>query len=1183
LAQAQQLQTAQEGVRSRISQLQALDRQVGTALQNLSGKYNVAYDTTSNGTSSTATTSTPATPTPATVPPAPPPAPIGSLVVTAPAGPLTVSPPQTTATISGTATGVYGTQALIRLWKGNPAVPSQKDTSTGAEVMIGRPIPLMLTGTPVTFNMTNIPLLPNAPNYFVVTISDAYGNNESIPVPVPPITQTAMGPQTVPGAVGFITITSPLTPTTIYAPQSNVSVTGTVTGTYVGQALVRLWKSSAVAPNQKDFSTGAEIQIGQSVPVMMSGAPVPFTVPNIPLIPYSVNYFVATVADQYGNNESNPVPIPVITQSGTLPMVQTYTLTVTSPNAPTTVYPPQTAIPVSGMVNGTPGVQALVRVWLANAAAPYQKDVSTGAPVQVGYLPPLVMTGAPVQYTFPAIVLTPNSPNYFVVTASDQYGNNETTPVPVPAISTVTGVTSTSSVTVTNPSAPMTVYPPQTTVAVGGTVNGAAGTQALVRLWLANAAAPYQKDLSSGHEIQVGYLPPIPLMGIAAPYTFLGIPLAQNAANYFVVTVSDQYGNNESLPVPVPVITQGTAVAQSAYSATITSPATPLTVYPPLTTATIGGTATGPAGTIGLVRAWKGSATAPNQKDLSTGTEVQVGYLQVTLSGGPVPFTLSNIALALNAANYFVVTVSDQYGNNESNPVTVPVITQGTGVVQSAYSATITSPAMPLTVYPPLTTAAISGTATGPAGTIGLVRAWRASATAPNQKDLSTGTQVQVGYLEVMLTAGPVPFTLSNIALALNAANYFVLTVSDQYGNNESNPVVVPVITQGTAVVQSAYSATITSPAMPLTVYPPLTTAAISGMATGPAGTIGLVRAWKASATAPNQKDNSTGTAVQVGYLQLTLTGVPMPFTLSNIALALNAANYFVVTVSDQYGNNESNPVAVPVITQGTAVVQGGYSATITSPTSPLTVYAPHTTASISGTAIGPAGTQGLVRVWKASAAMPNQKDLSTGYEVQVGYAQSITFLGGPTGFTIPSVPLATHTVNYFVVTVSDQYGNNESMPVPVQPITQTAHMAHALIVRKPSAPCLVEEESYTIRGKAAPDSLVQVWFADEECEKRPGGHALGAAQLTGSDTHYAITIPLPRNQENRFVVTAICGGVESPPVPVPTITHRGPQKEIAEETIVDEIVEEERIEESRVKPKSRAAGRRRADEGLDD
>jgi len=1071
-------------------------------------------------------------------------------------------------TISGTATGVYGTQALIRLWKGNPAVPGQKDTSSGAEVMIGQPIQIMLTGSPAPFNITNVPLLPNAPNYFVVTVADAYGNNESLPVAVPVITQSAAAPQTTTTGIASISITSPTTPTTIYAPQSSIPVSGSVAGTYFGQVLVRIWKSSASAPTQKDFSTGAEVQVGPSIPLTLSGMPQPFTA-NISLVSSTTNYFVATVSDQYGNNESNPVPIPVITQSGTMPATQTYSITLTAPSTPTTVYPPQNTIAISGMVTGPVGSQAMLRVWLASAAAPYQKDMSSGSPVQVGYLPPTAMTGFPAPFSFPAIALTPNTTNYFVVTAADPYGNNETAPTPVPAISAGSTATSGSSVTVTSPSAPTTIYAPQTTIAVSGMVNGAAGTQGLVRLWLASPAAPYQKQLVNNAPVQVGYLPPILLTGIAVPYTFATVPLALNAPNYFVVTVSDQYGNGESSPVPVPVITQGATAGQGSYSATVTSPAAPLTVYPPQTTASISGTAAGPVGTQGLVRVWKASASTPNQKDLSTGTEVQVGYQAISFMSPATPFMVPTVMLAANAANYFVVTVSDQYGNGESNPVPVPVITQGTVLVQGSYSATITSPTGPITVNPPQTAAAISGTATGPAGTQGLVRVWKASAAAPNQKDLSTGTEVQVGFQLVALTSGITSFTLPNIALAQNAANYFVLTVSDQYGNGESNPVPVPVITQGTATAQGTYNGTVMLPAAPITVYPPQTTAAISGTAIGPAGTQGLVRVWKATAATPTQKDLSTGYEVQTGYPQtVALTGAPTPFNLPAVPLVTNTVNYLVVTVSDPNGNYESLPVQVPAIAQGTAALPSvtGFTATlaVTTPSAPLTLY-PQTSVSIGGTVTGPAGTQALVRIWKASAANPYVKDLSSGQEVQVmGGAATITLAGYAVPFTCSNVALQANTTNYFVATVSDQYGNYETVPVPVPPISQSMYTTEILTVRKPAGPVDTDKDSYTIRGQAAPGSLVQVWLADDEGEKRSGARSLGAAQLTGNETHYAITVSLTRRRQNRFVVTATSAGIESAPVVVPTLVHQGPLEEFDEEIIIEEKIEEERLKERR-------------------
>src|SRR5262249_2900232 len=158
------------------------------------------------------------------------------------------------------------------------------------------------------------------------------------------------------------------------------------------------------------------------------------------------------------------------------------------------------------------------------------------------------------------------------------------------------------------------------TASISGMVTGATGSMALVRIWKSSAAAPTQKDLSTGNEVQVGALPTIYMTGIATPFTFPSIPLTPNAANYFVLTVSDQYGNNESFPVRAPAIPQGPAPATGgAYTATITPPAAPITIYPPQTTASVSGAATGQAGSMALIRVWKSSAAAPNQKDMSTG------------------------------------------------------------------------------------------------------------------------------------------------------------------------------------------------------------------------------------------------------------------------------------------------------------------------------------------------------------------------------------------------------------------------------------------------------------------------------------------------------------------------------------------------------------------------------------
>jgi hypothetical protein len=323
---------------------------------------------------------------------------------------------------------------------------------------------------------------------------------------------------------------------------------------------------------------------------------------------------------------------------------------------------------------------------------------------------------------------------------------------------------------------------------------------------------------------------------------------------------------------------------------------------------------------------------------------------------------------------------------------------------------------------------------------------------------------------------------------------------------------------------------------------------------------------------------------MQPGYLApLPMSGGQVPFSVPNVMLTPNAPNYLVVTVSDQSGYNESAPMSVPIIgAYGTGTM--GPSLMISCPPTQSNICPGQTVVSISGSATVVPGMQGLlVRCWSASASAPSQKDTSNGgYAVQLAYYSAQHAACGSMPFTLSNIPLTANSPNYFVLTASDQYGNNESapmqisggMPLPVPPPAPVCAKPAAPMVRKPSEPRVVNDESFTIRGQAPANSIVQVWRADFECEKIYGLHALGAAQMTGSDTRFMITVRLEKCKENRFVVTATLGGVESDATPVPPIIHEEFRGAAVEEEIV--IVEEEAERpEVRGKPGGRPSRRR--------
>jgi hypothetical protein len=382
--------------------------------------------------------------------------------------------------------------------------------------------------------------------------------------------------------------------------------------------------------------------------------------------------------------------------------------------------------------------------------------------------------------------------------------------------------------------------------------------------------------------------------------------------------------------------------------------------------------------------------------------------------------------LTPNTTNQFVVTASDPTGQNEGAPVLVPAITVGA----AQPSVTVTAPAAASSVVG--TNYTIQGTVTPQAGTAPntsvLIRVWQGTSTG--QKALSSsGNPIQVGYGELItLGTGPTAFAIP-VPLTPNTVNQFVITTSDSLGQNESPPVLVPALnptmTPATLVITAPQGATTTA----------ASTYAVQGTVTPPpgtaAGTQALVRVWQGSSDGQKAL-NSAGNAVQVGNgIQLTLGAGPTSFTIP-VPLTANAANQFVVTVSDPTGQNESPPALVPLITSNPTP----QSLSITVPASQVSgITEPNYNIQgivTPGSATAP-GTRVLLRVWQGTSS--GQKVLKDGgTPVLVGNPELLPLGSGPTSFTIP-VPLTAGTTNQFVATVSDETGQNETTPVLVPPI----------------------------------------------------------------------------------------------------------------------------------------------------
>jgi hypothetical protein len=448
----------------------------------------------------------------------------------------------------------------VRLWLGNPSASAQKylDNNQTA-VQVGQNVQVTLTGGSAPFTIPNVPLTPGAVNYLVATVADPYGNNESVPAQVGPITlstQSATG-------IATVQVTSPAGPTTVSAPQSTITIAGTVTGPTNTEVLVRLWQGNPLAPAQKYLSNQTAVLVG-NVLMMLGQGPIPFTLQNVPLAPGTTNYFVLTVADPFGNNESVPVQVGSITQSSQ-PSATTVALQVTTPPGPTTVNAPQTTFTIGGSVSGPSGSQVLVRLWQSSSASPTQKYLINQVPQQLGPTTPLTIIGGSVSFAIPNIPLIPGTTNYFVLTVSDQNGNNESIPVPVPAITqsvtqpvttlgTVTGLqVDDLSFPVPGPSTPVEVYGSPITIvatvmAAAPGPSGITGIVAQVNLYQSSAYSPTTKYAVLGSS-SVTLTP-----GVNAQSQPIFASLTLGQANYFVVTVSGSNFSNESSPVPVPPI-----------------------------------------------------------------------------------------------------------------------------------------------------------------------------------------------------------------------------------------------------------------------------------------------------------------------------------------------------------------------------------------------------------------------------------------------------------------------------------------------------------------------------------------------------------------------------------------------------------------------------------------------------
>ena len=652
-----------------------------------------------------------------------------------------------------------------------------------------------------------VPLDQNATNDFVVTATDAGGNSSS-PVDVPTITADSIAP-------ALPIVTSPSAPATVNA--DNVAIAGTAeAGSFV---------EVFVDSNQNGLIDVGDVVVGFQ---QLGTNETDFSIVT-PLTADSENHFLVTASDEAGNR-SGPAVVPVVTEDSTAPASPV----VTSPAGPVAVNTPIATIA------GNAEAGSLVQVF---------DDVNGNGMLDNGE--PVVgaqqLATGETSYSID-VPLASDAANRFLVTSTDTAGN----PSPTAVVPTITQDSVPPALpTVTGPAGPIRVN------AASATITGTADAGSLVRVF---------RDANNNGSIDVGdvVVGSVQLASGQSNYS-VSVPLAQNAANNFVVAASDAAGNSSS-PVDVPTITTD-SIAPAA--PIVTNPAGSVSVRTP--SVAVSGTA-------------EANSLVQVYRDVNNNGNIDVEDLVVAsqqLSGGATSFTISTTLLP-NSVNNFLVTATDATGNR-SLAVDVPTVVQDS---RSPANPNIGIPAAPTTVNG--TTTTLNGTAE--AGSLVQVFADTNGDGLIGDGDLVVGS--------VQLAPGQTSYSVT-VPLVPDALNRFLIAATDSAGNR-SSPIVVPAITQD--------SVTPTTPTIPDVSSTPTTVNGTTTTLTGTAEAGSLVQVF-----ADTNGDGLIGDGdLVVGSVQLAPGQTSYSVT---VPLVPDALNRFLIAATDSAGNR-SSPIVVPTITQ---------------------------------------------------------------------------------------------------------------------------------------------------------------------------------------------------------------------------------------------------------------------------
>ncbi len=343
-----------------------------------------------------------------------------------------------------------------------------------------------------------MPLTTNAANHFLVTATDAAGN-QSAPVAFPTVLQDSIVPA------------APTASTTGTSPSTTLATSYTLTGSAEAGSLVRVFA---------DLNGDGLVDDGEQVVgfLQLAAGQTTYSI-AVPLVANAANNFLVTATDAVGN-QSSPVAVPTITQDSTAPVAPV----VAAPSAPGSVNTSTTTI------SGTAEAGSLVDIY---------NDANGNGIIDAGDAVVGTEQLSPGETSYSITVpLALNAANNFLATATDAAGN-VSSPVALPTVTEDS----------TPPPAPTGTLPglASTVNATTYTLTGTAQAGSLVQVF---GDANGDGSIDDG-EVVVGFLQLAPDQ---TSYS-ITVPLAANALNNFLVTSTDAAGNR-SAPVVVPTITE---------------------------------------------------------------------------------------------------------------------------------------------------------------------------------------------------------------------------------------------------------------------------------------------------------------------------------------------------------------------------------------------------------------------------------------------------------------------------------------------------------------------------------------------------------------------------------------------------------------------------------------------------